>query len=99
MHDLKTPKGNVAVYCRHDSWHNDERRCAQYVEIWYSSKYESKTTTLHRHNVESLLDFYSQQGVSGKLIQELKDKIGELYKKIIYEGETEQTKQEKYSSE
>lgn len=71
MHDVKTPKGDMVVYCRHDGWHSDEKRYAQ-----ASSAYPHDT---RRHDVESLLDFYGQQGVNSRLLQMLRQQIEHLY--------------------
>ena len=61
------------VECRHQLWHTDEKRYAQASLCEYP--YETK-----RHNIAELTEFYKSRGLSEKLVNELVEKVTDLYK-------------------
>lgn len=77
-HDARTPHGDMMVYCRHEGWDGDGKRYAQAnsIELPYNTR---------RQDIQVLLKFYQEQGVKQGLLNDLRQKIEQLYLQPIPE--------------
>jgi len=71
IHDIKDKDLPIVVYCRHEEWHNDKERYAQLTS--------DPPFSTERHEVESLISFYKQKGVSSDLLRDLRKQVEMLY--------------------